>query len=170
MESLQTLAEVGTTLAGFAGIVAVLGRVEASAWPAIDRELLKAIIVYGLSATIFSLLPFALIEAPLTESERWAGMSCLLAVFLGFRLLFAVRGFVHLSRRSLERVGVIGAIALFVGSGGAFVVQVLNVFGVAFHRSFTGFFLGLLWLIFGAALGFVRLFWIFLRPQPSSPS
>jgi len=97
-------------------------------------------------------------------------MSCLLAIFLAFRLLFAVRGFVHLSRRSLERVGVIGAIALFVGSGGALVVQVLNVFGVTFQRSFTGFFLCLLGLIVGAALGFVRLFWMFLRPQPSSRS
>jgi len=56
-EALRTFAELGIALAGFSGIVAVLGRRSQGEWSSLERARLFALLSTSLGATFFSVLP-----------------------------------------------------------------------------------------------------------------
>ena len=58
------LAEVSVALTGFAGIVVFLGRRASGNWTEADRARFSSMISNGLSALLFSLLPFLFWEGP----------------------------------------------------------------------------------------------------------
>ena len=54
------LAEIGTAIAGFSGIVAVFGARSAGQWTPDERLRLAFLLVCSLTVVFFSLLPFAM--------------------------------------------------------------------------------------------------------------
>jgi len=56
-DALRTFAELGIALAGFSGIVAVLGRRSQGEWTALERARLFALLSTSLGVTFFSVLP-----------------------------------------------------------------------------------------------------------------
>lgn len=75
-QALQTIAEVGVALAGFASLVAVFRRRREEAWGPRALAGLRFMIELSLCAVLFALLPFCLAALGLGEARTWA-VSCL---------------------------------------------------------------------------------------------
>jgi hypothetical protein len=66
--------EVAIAIAGFSGIVAVFGR-DTGDWSNADRLLLRMLLTASASASIFSFLPFVLLEAGIDQTLCWKSAS-----------------------------------------------------------------------------------------------
>jgi hypothetical protein len=75
-EALQTIAEVGVALAGFASLVAVFRRRPDEVWAPRALAGLRFMIELSLCAVLFAILPFCLVATGLGEEETWL-VSCL---------------------------------------------------------------------------------------------
>lgn len=157
-EALLTTAEVAITLAGFTGIVAVLGRRGHGEWQPQEQLRLAMLLVSSFAAVLFAMLPIALLGLRVSEAGSWAISSAV----LGLSIAVAHPTVVHFLRRlPAEAVA-----AEFPRSLGLFVLVVsslvaslllLNVVGFPFEQEFGPYFLGLLWLLALSAIQFVRL-------------
>ena len=150
--TLLTFAELAVALAGFAGIVTVF-QSRGRSWSAVDTNRLWMMLAFALATLLFSLLPLAWMFA---GRSPWLVCSALLGCFAGFQ---GIRSSLTLYQRP---AGYNLYLVAFVATGGlsASAVQFLNVFDLVFGRGFTGYFLGLLWLVVGAAFFFARLVYV----------
>jgi len=77
---LQTLAEVGVAIAGFTGVVVVLGRRARGDWSPPEIQWLHMLLLSSLSVVFFALLPVVLENAGLLPSGVWRLSAGFLAV------------------------------------------------------------------------------------------
>ena len=78
-DALRTFAELGIALAGFSGIVAVLGRRSQGQWSELERARLFALLSTSLGATFFSVLPELFREASRPDGWLRAAHACMVA-------------------------------------------------------------------------------------------
>ncbi len=165
VDILLTMAEIAIALAGFAGVATAFLRRGAGSWPPGSLVRFRSMVENSLGAFAFSLIPLAFVLAEVSDDTTWALCSVLLAVFIVMRQLFSVR-----------RSG--GAIAsggnprivyfYYAGSTAAVTALLLNSASLGFDQSFTGYFLGLLWVTFHAATSFFRLIYVSLTATDDS--
>ena len=159
VDILLTMAEVAIALAGFAGVVTAFQRWGAGEWPPASLIRFRSMVELSLGAFAFSLIPLVFVLGDISGRATWATCSVLLAVFIVAR-----HGF------SIMRIGGFGGgggdvrLAYFYYSGSTVAVAalLLNSADVGFHRSFTGYFLGLLWVSLHAAMNFFRLTYVWV--------
>jgi hypothetical protein len=155
-ETLRTLAEIGIALAGFTGIVAVLGRRARGDWTPLELAQMRLLLEASLGVVFFSLLPVLLQMAVESHQTTWRIANVFLAVFqisimaLFFRraLLVAVPNLPASGRRVAYPLA---------GAGIAVIAaQLLAGIGMVREASLT-YLLGLIWFLVIAALTFVYL-------------
>jgi hypothetical protein len=155
-EVLLAVAEVSVAFAGFSSIVAAFMRRGDDRESTQDLLRFWQMISYSLIALFFALFPFSLAYSGLAEPLIWATSSAVMAILIIVHYAVAT-WFIYRALRgagSLSRV-VIGILS--IGTLFAIGAQALNSFGVMFHRSFTGYFIGLLWYVSASAMFFIRL-------------
>lgn len=156
-DALFTVAEVAIALAGFSGVVAILGQRSSGEWSEPDWLRFAMLLAFSFGAVLFSLLPTLVLALGASEPAAWGISSGLLFVFL-------VTGYVIVVRR-VSALGEVAdrefprAIGLTVGviSLPVLAMLALNALGVVFSREFGPFFLGVLWLLSTAGFQFYRL-------------
>jgi len=150
-----TTAQIGMALAGFAGLVTLLGRRGRRADPRLNEIRFRSMIELSITLTTFSLLPLIPFELGTDEASAWRVAS---AGYAAATLLF----FVHSLRRNralMGRVLIVGGVTamllvvcvvestlLVLNAGGAFAPHESGVY-------FTALFLHFL----AAAFFFIRL-------------
>lgn len=68
---LTTLAQLGVALAGFSGIVVVLGARATGQWSSRERQLLGVLLGTSGSVVLWSILPLLLLAAEVSERRVW---------------------------------------------------------------------------------------------------
>lgn len=162
---LLATAQIGMALAGFAGLVTLLGRPD----PREDRRLneirFRSMVELSLLLAAFCLLPFVPAELGFSEAVSWRLSS---AVYALASLWFIVRS-ARRNRRSMGRVLIVGAVTgvLFAACAIQFAALVGNA-GGAFVGAEAGVYFGALFVHFlGASFFFIRLLYgAFPHPDP----
>lgn len=150
--TLLGLADLAVALAGFAGVVTAF-QIRARPWSRFDSQRLFNMLIFAFALLFFSLLPIVWLAA---AEYPWATCSALLGVTA------AAQCVVSTSRAVLRPPGTQTYVAMFMAAGGLMsaIVLWLNTFGVLFQRSFTGYFIGLFWLVIASAVFFARLVYL----------
>jgi hypothetical protein len=162
-DTLLTTAEVAVALAGFSGVVVVLGRPSLSDWTPVDVLRLQVLLGVSLGAVILALLPLAFHHVGLTHALVIGLSSSLMGGYIliaGVLFQRSIRGLSPESRQSVSGglTGVLSAIWLLV-----FVVIVLNAIGIVFQHEFGVYFFSLLWFLVVAAVQFARIMLVRFR-------
>jgi hypothetical protein len=162
---LESIAEIGVSLAGFAGIVGALAGDKLR--PAESELWLPfwVMISSGLSIVFAALFPFLPYQFGLPESVSWAASSAFATLLTAGNLaVFAPR---FLRARSAGALGrtVAFDMLLYGVSFLLLVSQVLNVFGIGLQRSAAGFLTGLYLMLLITALNFVFLIYVSGLPR-----
>jgi hypothetical protein len=153
-DALLTICELAIAILGFAGVVTLLQSPEMRQRTQ-NRFRLRIMVEHAIGSLVFSLLGIALIASHGSGPLTWSVASGTLAVFLPAH---AVSGQIRLHR--IFDSSAYPAFNTFILSAQAVatLIQILNALGVLFERSFTGYFIGLAWLLLFAAILFVRVF------------
>jgi hypothetical protein len=161
---LLTTAQIGMALAGFAGLVTLLGRPSPKADARLNAIRFRSMVELSLALAAFSLLPFLPAELGASESGAWRISSGFYAAVAFF---FVTHSVVR-NRRDLGRVLIYGGvtaalIALCAAVGFALALNAAGTFrapaGVYFASLFANF--------LGAAFFFIRLLYA-AQPEPES--
>ena len=146
---LTTVAEVSIALAGFTGVVAVLGNRRKHDWTAEERLQLRTLVETSLTALFASFAPSVLYQAMTSEPAIWRGANLFLGVLhlanLGAFLVRAKEAKPTTSQKSLLGIGIAMILAHFLAAAGILPWYV------------PIFMIGLLQQVFIAALNFVLL-------------
>ena len=160
---LFTVAEVAVTLAGFAGLVSVIAQRPAGRFADLAAHRLRTMLLYSLTATVFSLIPYLFLRAGLGDELSWRMCS---AGFFAAWLPMFVRARAHSSRFTSD-IPLREQLLLYVGiaiSVGGLAVLALNVAGVFRSQAAVAYQSSLLLLLLAALRVFVRLFVSLIRP------
>ena len=120
---LQTLAEVGVAIAGFTGVVVVLGRRARGDWSPPEIQWLHMLLLSSLCVVFFALLPVVLENAGLAPALVWRPSAGFLAVACAGIMVLGWRRFLpHLraypkSWRALGYLSSVLHLASVVGCG-----------------------------------------------------
>jgi len=164
---LLTIAEVSIAFAGFASIVAVLGRREGGGWPTEDVDRFWVMIEYSLAALFFAMVPFALYHLGIREPVLWELASALIAVFLlGYAVMVSRRLIRHRLADAI-RSHVLSVGGMFTVCAGLIVLEGLNAVSAPFDEPFGIYLVGILWLLFGAGFMFIRLLSVVRPTRPA---
>jgi hypothetical protein len=153
IDSLLTFAELAVAFAGFSSIVVLFQHRIEGAWTSIDAIRFRTMIQASLFATVFAVLPLPVHKLGASSGVVWSLCGSALAVLLGLGIVGQFR-----ARRLFS-----GAVAMVrwgafqVLSWAAFVAQLLNAFGVFFHRESGPYIFGVTWLLFCAGWQFYQL-------------
>jgi hypothetical protein len=151
-----TIAEISVAFAGFAGIVAVIGRRASGEWRTGDLLRFWQMIEVSLLALIFALLPFVFYHAEVAVATTWASCSGMLALASGLQMTRATFRTLRVWR-SDETVSLIfsGVFVLI----GIVVILILvgNALGIVYQRSVAPYLFGIFWHLCLAAVLFWRL-------------
>ena len=161
---LLTTAQIGMALAGFAGLVTLLGHPSPKGDARLNAIRFRSMVELSLALAAFSLLPFLPAELGASESGAWrisSGFYAAIAVF------FVTHSVVR-NRRDLGRVLIYGGVtaALIALCLGVALALVLNAAGV-FHAPAGVYFASLFTNFLGAAFFFIRLLYAAL-PAPEA--
>jgi len=160
-DALTTIAEVALGLAGFSGVVVVLGR-QPGELTRTDAGRLVILLMSGLGAMFFALLPFALSPLGISDSSVWRISGGLLAVF-GVSHMGVSYSQLRRVRAEAPEIYSRGARTTYFSVLLAVVVlQLLNV-AKGGQPGLSFYIFGLLGLLFVAALQFVRI--LLVRPR-----
>ena len=162
-ENLRVVAEIAVAFSGFASIIAVFQRSRSGQWAPQDILRMWNLIVYGLAAVMFSLIPLAFTGTGITEATIWSVCSFLLATFLVGQAVFSGTRIRSYAVQDPARYSRRWAYTFLVLTLTAVLILFFNGIGAGFNRSFSGYFIGLLWLLVGAGLTFTRLLGIAFR-------
>lgn len=162
---LSLSAELSLGLAGFAGIVVLLGG-GPGRWSPVDLLRIRLLLISVLAVLFASVVPLGL-AASGVSLESSLRLGCL--VMFGFvgRWFYASRPIPELLRRDPEVRQLLDPRLRIVYSAAAGVALVSQLAGLASSlvdlAPFPFLFLGILWGLFSGALGFLRL--LFARPD-----
>ena len=88
---LTSVIQVAIAIAGFSGIVAVLGHRSEGVWDEMDRIRLQGLLVGSFATMIIAFLPYILFSAELAESLVWRICSGIHAVGIGMDVVAKIR-------------------------------------------------------------------------------
>jgi hypothetical protein len=146
---LTTLAQLGVALAGFSGIVVVLGARASGDWSARERQLLSVLLATSGAVILWSLLPLLLSASQLTDRRVWLLSSGSWAIGQVGILVFRARQLARDPSAFAQDRGL--AITAFCGGVAALGVQLVNSFswGIAWpHLAAVTWHLALSFLVF----------------------
>lgn len=151
---LETLAEVGITLAGFTGIVAMLGRRGHGEWEAHEWLRLAMLLTFSFGSVFFAFLPFLLDAHHVAEARVWQLSSLALAAFVVVAYAVIVARIYRLGPGVRDEFPRWAGATVGIASAVVVVHLVANALGAS---EFGPYFSGMLWLLGAAALQFYRL-------------
>ena len=168
-ESLDTIAEVAATLAGFAGLIAALAGASHQGLPPRQRIAFWLVLANSLATLILSFLPRVLFNFGLSEPTSWRICCGVLAL-----VNFATLGLVIRVHRSLLAQGIptqfATAYVVLLPAIGVFALLALaTAVGIAPLDPYALFYAGLVISLAFACLIFV-LFLFMRTPEPQPPS
>ena len=152
---LLTTAQIGMALAGFAGLITLLGHPDLRADRRLSEIRFRSMIELSLFLVGFCLLPFVPIGLGSSEATSWRASSAVYAIAALAFLVYSVRR----NRRLMGRVLIVrGVTGVLLGACAALVLLLaLNTVG-AFEGVEPGvYFLALFIHFLGAAFFFIRL-------------
>lgn len=150
-----TIAQIGMALAGFAGLVTLLGRPGPEVSARLDELRFRSMIELSLTLSAFALLPFVPEELGASDAASWRIASGVYALGALAFLAYSVQR----NRRTMGRVLVSGGVtaALFAIGGVLLIGLALDALG-AFSDVESGVYLAALFVHFlAAAFFFIRL-------------
>jgi len=152
-DALQTIAEIAIAIAGFAGIVAVMGRRAGGEWIEPDLFRLHMLLRLSFEVVLFAFLPLVLALASLPAATAWASVSALRAAYVLAASYFTARRIRDAARVHPEEVSrpFIAATALL-----AILVLALLGFNAVFAREAWPY-------VAAMVLGLVMPFLMFMR-------
>jgi hypothetical protein len=150
-DALATIAELAVALTGFAGLLVAL-RAARRPWTPIEIAAIRILLVSSVSSFAFALLPLPMLLGSLAASATWSVSALALGTFMVLLVglgLYAVHGQGLRPRRpliywSIEVSGALAAAIVLLGAADAF--------GLRGPASYA---IGLLWLLFTAAVQFM---------------
>lgn len=156
---LLTLAEISIAFAGFASVVAIFQK-ETEDDRAFDLFRFWTMLEFSLATLAFALLPFPLHFLGLSESTIWGIGSASVILFIAGHQ-FVVGRWIRsddpgVAASVTPTLSFMAAVVYLV----IVVLQILNLLGLGFERSFGPYLAGLSLLLFGAGVNFVRLVWV----------
>jgi hypothetical protein len=152
--ALLTTAEIAVAFAGFASVVAVFRRREDS-WAPQDVLRFQLMITASLAVVFFALFPIAIHFFGASASSVWSFSSGVLCLFISLTLGLVARRAVSLTVEANLNPYISWS---FIAAGLATVaLQALNAAGVIFEQELGPYFVGLLYLLFLAAVSFARM-------------
>jgi hypothetical protein len=160
--ALGSIIEVAIALAGFAGIVAAVGRRGSGQWSAADQLLLRVLLLSSGAAIIFAFLPFILIDV-LELSTLCRVLSALLALWLSAVAIFRIR---QSMSHGITEVWDL-RLRYFIG-GGLVVVVSLLITNALWLASPSLYLVGLLWQVTISFVTFVTLLLNSWRDEPAA--
>jgi len=80
-ENLRTIAEVAIALAGFTGVVIVLGQRSAGTWSAAERSTIRVLLESSVGAVFFALFPAIVVSSFSAPITAWRVSAGLLTVY-----------------------------------------------------------------------------------------
>ena len=154
---LTILAEIFIAFAGFTGIVAALGQRSEGKWRPVDVIRFRSLLEASLAGVILCVLPFGFHHFAVAEAITWSACSAILAIYATTYMLRVARNQIKL-RASEDPDFVPGVrLILFLLSGLVVPIQALNAIGVGLQHTFSGFLVGLIYLLVICCAMFVLL-------------
>ncbi len=154
---LTILAEVFVAFAGFTGIVATLGQRSEGKWRPIDVIRFRALLELSLAGLALCVLPFGFHHFAVAEAITWGVCSAILAVYAPLLLLRVTRKQAEL-RVSEDPDFIPGVrLILLLLTGLVVPILALNAAGVGLEHTFSGFLVGLIYLLILCSSMFVLL-------------
>jgi len=162
---LTILAEVFVAFAGFTGIVATLGQRSEGKWRPVDVIRFRALLEASLAGLVLCVLPFGFHHFAVSEAITWGLGSALSAVYIVSFLFRIIRNQVNL--RTNEDPDFVPGVRLVLLTLAVPVVatQLLNVIGAGPQHTFSGFLVGLIFVLIACCAMFVLLL-RFVRIDP----
>ena len=154
---LAILAEIFVAFAGFTGIVAALGQRSAGKWRSVDVIRFRALLEASLIGLVLSVAPFGFHYFGISEALTWSIGSLLLAVFVSSALIRI--SLKQQSLRASEDPDFVPGVRWFLLSLAipVVIVLLLNTFGIALEHTFSGFLVGLIYVLIMCCAMFVLL-------------
>lgn len=154
---LTILAEIFVAFAGFTGIVAALGQRSEGKWRPVDAIRFRALLETSLAGLVFSVTPYGFHYFGVVEAITWSFGSFLVAVYVVSALLRATQKQKEL--RATKDPDFVPGVRLILVSLSAPVVaiQLLNTIGVGLQHTFSGYLVGLIYLLVLCCAMFVLL-------------
>jgi len=162
---LFNLVEASIALAGFAGIVTVLGRRSAGDWSPIDRARLANLLASTLTAFGSALVTLVLLSAHLEPRLVWQASSGLLLAVSGPATFAIARRAALFSREPGPSPNVLYTSVVLLAQGAALALQAANVVHL---QAFWPYFAGLVVDLGIGASQFVRLLWLGIGSGPGN--
>ena len=161
-DALSTIAEIALGLAGFSGVVVVLGR-QPGAFTRVEAGRLVLLLVSSIGAMFLALLPLSLAPLELSDSLLWRISAATFTAFcLGYWLIGRSR--VRIVRTHAPEVYSFAVSVFNYATVGTAVILQLVVLARPADLGPGFYVLGLLGLLLTATVQFVRM--LFVRPQP----
>ena len=160
-DAFLTVAEFAMALAGFTSVVVIFSR-RGGDWRPLDVFRIRAALWGSLGAGFFALVPSGLQLVGAPGHALWRVSSGLFGVYIAVALVDVLRKMRKLDAESRLLLGTIAPRVLPVLLVIALIVQLANVAGTGFEPQPGAYFFGLLILLLGAVIAFVRT--IFIRP------
>lgn len=158
-DMLSTVAEIALGLAGFTGVLVVLGRQPGRLSPA-GAFRLTVLLIGSLSALFLALIPLALHDSGLSGSVLWRVSSLVMAgsiLATGGLLVRPVRRF---RRGESESYNPTILVLITTGAVLVFIAQMVNASGVLGGPSPGAYSFGLLFFLAVGAVQFVRILFV----------
>jgi hypothetical protein len=166
--TLETVAQIGISLVGFAGIVGALASDKIRpAQPAIWIPF-WSMISSGLGTVFIALFPFLPYHLGAPDPVVWASSSALMAVVLLCNMSFFLPRVGRAQRAGVMPKALAFDVPLRLSMLVTLVSQVLNILGVGLSRSAGGFMIGLYLALLISGLNFTFLLY-FLEREPDRP-
>ena len=154
-DALLTISELSIAIVGFAGIVTVLQPAETRQL-AQNRFRLRSMVEFALASLVYSLLPLVLLYSQVPNELSWSIASAALIIGLSGYIIYRRAG-EHGIRGPAPNPSPRFRVFMLVGFVLVMLVQLMNIAGVVFPRSFTAYFIGLAWLLVISAIMFARI-------------
>ena len=143
--------------AGFTGIVATLGQRSEGKWRPVDVIRFRALLEASLAGLILCVLPFGFHHFAVAEAITWGICSGLLAVYATTYMLRVTRQQVKLrASEDPDFVPGVRLVLLFL-TGVVVPTQIMNTVGIGLEHTFSGFLVGLIYLLVLCSAMFVLL-------------
>jgi hypothetical protein len=154
---LTILAEIFVAFAGFTGIVAALGQRSEGKWRPVDIIRFRALLEASLVGLVLSVAPYGFHYFGVVEAITWSFGSFLVAVYVVSALLRVTQKQKEL--RATKDPDFVPGVRLIIVSLSVPVVaiQLLNTIGVGLQHTFSGYLVGLIYLLFLCCAMFVLL-------------
>lgn len=161
-DALSTIAEIALGLAGFSGVVVVLGR-QPGIFTRVEAGRLVLLLMISIGAMFLALLPLSLAPLELADSLLWRISAATFTIFcLGYWLVGRSR--VRIVRDHAPEIYSFGVSVFNYATVGTAMVLQLVVLARPEDLGPGLYVLGLLSLLLTATVQFVRM--LFIRPQP----